>query len=111
VLPGPHKVDVLTFRGGTLRQGSIWGNFDDRSNGILLTATRGNKRPFAARVLIVKQGSSHLYDLAMPPNDKGDGFDEDSKNYKIALAEFKKIAKDTTFPENGFMWGTRPPDN
>jgi hypothetical protein len=107
VLPGSGKVEVITFRGGTMRLGTIWGDFADRTNGILLTSTRGNKRPFAARVLIVKKDSSDLFGLEIPKNKDNRSFVEKSKEYKYALNEFKKVCSGTVFPAFGFMWGNK----
>jgi hypothetical protein len=107
VFPGVDKADFLTFRGGAMRLGTIHGDLKRRSNAILLTSTRGNKRPFAARVLIVKEGQD-LYDLELPKVDGKREFQVGTPQYDRVLQELTNIVDGTVFPEAGFMWGNKP---
>lgn len=110
VFPGREKVDFLTFRGGAMRLGTIHGAMRARMDGIILTSTKGNKRPFAARVLIVKEGQD-LFRLRIPTDTLSDGnkvFSTSSTEYKEVLEEFSKINSGTVFDDFGFMWGNKP---
>jgi hypothetical protein len=110
VLPGQDKIDLISFRSGTLRLGSVWGHdLGPISSGIILTATKGSKRPFAARAMIVKEGSSRLYDLVIPKNKDGTAYIARSAEYQEALKEFKKMSSATVFADANFMWGNRAP--
>jgi hypothetical protein len=99
----PGNISLISFRQGVIRFSILRWTPDDWY-GIVLSSTRKNARPFAAKALIVKDGRSEWYskNMGLVRSKFLDPEDTDCKAIKTAMAA-KNL--DAISIERGWMWG------
>jgi hypothetical protein len=97
------NISLISFRQGVIRFSVLRWRPGDWS-GIVLSTTRQNARPFAAKALIVKEGRSELYAKNMGLV-RSKFLDPDDLDCKSIKSQMEAMNKNTIFVENGWMWG------
>lgn len=96
------NLSLISFREGVVRFGIMKPSGPDWS-GTVLTSTKASGRPFAAKALIVKEGSNALFHARIEGRENF--LDPDDANCKEARAQLARLNRKTMFENDWFMWG------